>query len=79
MSYKVTNRTGGQLVCDLAVKGKTLRLNNRQSTTINDNEITPHLRNLESNGLVLVEYVSDETKTTKKKTTRKNSQQEKEE
>ena len=74
MSYKVTNRTGGQLVCDLAVEGKTLRLNNRQNTTINDNEITQHLKTLESKGLILIEYVSDETKNNKKKTTRKSSQ-----
>ena len=74
MSYKLTNISGGQLVCDLAVAGKTLRLNNRRNTTIKDNEITQHIENLESKGLILIEYVSDETKTTKKKTTRKSGQ-----
>lgn len=71
MSYKVTNNSGGQLVCDLAVEGKTLRLNNKQHTTIKDNEITQHLKNLESKGLILIEIVSNETKSTKKRTTRK--------
>ena len=76
MSYKVTNISGGQLVCDLAVEGKTLRLNNRQSTTIEDNEITQHLKNLEDKGLILNEYVSKETK---KRNTRKSNSKEKEE
>lgn len=71
MSYRVTNVSGGQLVCDLAVEGKTLRLNNKQDTTIKDNEITQHLKNLESKGLILIEIVSNETKSTKKRTTRK--------
>ena len=53
MSYKVTNISGGQIVCDLASKGNTLRLNNRQSKTIKDAEITPHIKNLETKELII--------------------------
>ena len=49
MSYKLTNISGGQIVCDLAVEGKTLRLDNKQTTTIKDSEITPHIKNLVTN------------------------------
>ena len=66
MSYKLTNISGGQIVCDLAVGGKSLRLNNKQSMTIKDNEITPHIHNLVSKGLILKQNVSiPETKATK--------------
>ena len=67
MSYNLTNISGGQIVCDLAVKGKTLRLNNRQSKTIKDTEITPHIMNMIDKGLILSVQVL-ETKTTKKTT-----------
>lgn len=65
MSYKLTNISGGQIVCDLAVKGKTLRLDNRKSMTISDKEITPHIKNLISKGLILSEEVASK-KATKK-------------
>ena len=77
MSLKLTNISGGQIVCDLATKGKTLRLDNKQSQTIKDNEITPHINNLINKGLILSEEVLD-TKT-KKNTVSKNSKNEKEE
>lgn len=76
MSYKLTNNSGGQMVCDLATKGKTLRLNNKQSKVYKDNEITPHIKNLVLKGLLLSEYVEDKTK---KETVQKNSVKEKEE
>lgn len=80
MSYKLTNISGGQIVCDLAVKGKTLRLNNRQSKTIKDTEITNHIKNLVSKRLVLSEQISvEEVKTIKKKAVQKDSSEEKEE
>ena len=79
MSYKLTNISGGQIVCDLAIKGKTLRLNNKQSQTIKDNEITPHIENLVNKGLILSEKVSEETKVTTKKTTVSKNSKEKEE
>lgn len=75
MSYKLTNISGGQIVCDLAVEGKTLRLDNKQTTTLKDSEITPHIENLVTKGLILSEPI--ETKTVK--TTAKSSAKEKEE
>ena len=78
MSYKLTNISGGQIVCDLAVEGKTLRLDNKQSTTIKDTEITQHIKNNVERGLILSEHF--EAKTTKAtKTTTKSSVKEKEE
>lgn len=69
---KLTNIMGGQLVCDLATEGKTLRLDDRQSETINENEITPHILHLEECELILIEEVSVETPKEKtKKTTAK--------
>lgn len=76
MSYKLTNISGGQIVCDLAVQGKTLRLNNKQSKTIKETEITPHIKNLVSKGLILSEGVSQPQVT--KKTTASKSSKEKE-
>ena len=76
MSYKLTNISGGLIVCDLAVKCKTLRLNNKQSKTIKDNEITPHIKNLVSKGLILSEEVEQPQAT--KKTTASKSSKEKE-
>lgn len=75
MSYKLTNKSGGQLVCDLAVKGKTLRLNNGKSTVIKDNEITKHIENLVKKRLLLSEKVYDTkaTATVKKEVTAKSS------
>lgn len=69
MTYKLTNISGSQIVCDLSIKGETLRLNNGQSETIEDTKITPHIKNLIDKGLILSVQVS-ETKT-KKKTTKK--------
>lgn len=71
MSYKLTNISGGQIVCDLAVKGKTLRLNNRQTETIKENEITPHITHLMNSGLILIEKIQKESKTKKVSKTNK--------
>ena len=79
MSYKLTNISGGQIVCDLAVEGKTLRLNNKQTETIKDTEMTSHIENLVKKGLMMSEYISVETKSNKKEAVRKNSKKEKEE
>ena len=79
MSYKLTNISGGQIVCDLAIVGKTLRLNNKQSKTIKDTEITPHIKNLVDKRLMLCEQVSVETtKSTKKVTVQKDSKEKEE-
>ena len=67
-SYKLTNKSGGLIVCDLAVEGETLRLNNNQTKTIKDTEITPHIKNLVAKGLVLSELVQTRTRTRKKNT-----------
>lgn len=79
MSYKITNISGGQIVCDLAIKGKTLRLNNKQSEVIKNNEITPHIHNMMNKKLVLIEEVNNETKSIKKETVKKSNSKEKEE
>ena len=69
MSYKLTNISGGQIVCDLAVEGKTLRLNNKQTKTIEDIEMTPHIENLVTKELMVSEVVlvEETTKSTKKR------------
>ena len=76
MSYKVTNISGGELVCDLAVQGKTLRLNNKQSKTIKENEMTKHIKNLVSKGLILIENIPIPTTETKKITTKGSKEKE---
>ena len=78
MSYKVTNISGGQIVCDLAVQGETLRLNNRQTKTIKDIEITPHIKNMMTKGLILMEKISAENQTVAKKTNASKNSKEKE-
>lgn len=59
--FKLTNISGGQVVCDLKVpKGeepKTLRLNNKQSMLVEESEITQHIDRLVSKGLFLKEEV----------------------
>ena len=66
MSLKLTNKSGGQIVCDLKVakgeKPKTLRLNNKQSKTILDTEVTKHIETLVSKGLLLAEVPKQQTK-----------------
>lgn len=49
MSYKLTNISGGQIVCDLA-SGETLRLDNKSTQTIKNTDMTEHLLNLEKLG-----------------------------
>ena len=54
----LTNLSGGLIVCDLKCrdkdksKVKTLRLNNKQSTTCDEGEISKHLNTLIQKGLV---------------------------
>ena len=62
MVYKLTNNSGSLLVCDLAVKGKSLRLNNKQSKTVKEEEITPYLLNLADKGLILSQQIVEQTK-----------------
>lgn len=78
MSYKVTNISGGLIVCDLATVGATLRLNNKQSKTIKDTEITSHIKNLIAKGLLLSEEILVENQVIKN-TVVKHSKKSKEE
>ena len=57
VKYKLTNISGGQIVCDLAT-GDTLRLNYKESQTITEEEMTPYIRNLEAKGLMIVREVT---------------------
>lgn len=49
---KLKNISGGQIVCDLA-DGEVLRLNNNQSATFSDKQITKHIKNLVTKGLLM--------------------------
>ena len=73
MSYKLTNISGGQIVCDLAIEGNTLRLDNKKTKTIKDNEITPHILNMSDKKLILIEKLNNEVKSVKKETVKKKS------
>lgn len=63
---KLTNKSGGLIVCDLKSKNKnnvkTLRLNNNQSTTCSEDEITKHIENLISKGLVRKDVIKSTEK-----------------
>lgn len=76
MSYKLTNISGGQIVCDLAVEGKTLRLNNKQTKTIQDKEITSHIRNMAVKRLILCEEVEIPQATKKENTSTRSKKKE---
>lgn len=56
---KLTNISGGQIVCDL--KKGTLRLNNKQSDTFEDSVITAHVNDLIHKGLIRKEVVKEAT------------------
>jgi hypothetical protein len=75
---QVTNISGGQIVCDLK-SGATLRINNKQSQTINDNEVTDYLKTLEKKGLMKFKTLTDEQVEIKKTTSKKSSSKAKEE
>lgn len=78
MSMKLTNVSGGQLVCDLANDGGTLRLNNKETKIVKDNEVTNHITRLIEQGLVLSKKVVEPKQPTKKEVA-KNGNKEKEE
>lgn len=78
--FRLTNISGGQIVCDLVGEDNTLRLDNKQTKTIKDIEITPHINNLVKKGLILSEEVQlEEPNVTKKNSVQKNSKKVKEE
>lgn len=63
--FRITNISGGQLVCNLK-DGTTLRLNNKQSANVSAGNITKYLRDIEKQRLVKI--VDDTAKTAKNKT-----------
>lgn len=67
MSVKLTNNAGGQIVCDLKDKS-TLRLNVKQSTTVQDEQITKHIENLVIKGLLLSEPIAEPKTVSEEKT-----------
>ena len=78
--FRLTNISGGQIVCDLVGEDNTLRLDNKQTKTVKDIEITPHINNLVKKGLILSEEVQlEEPNVTKKNSVQKNSKKVKEE
>lgn len=79
MSVKLTNISGGQIVCDLKGDKKTLRLDNKKSTTIEDTEMTPHIEHLVQCGLMLSEKVVVEETPATKTTSKRSASKEKEE
>lgn len=64
--YRVMNISGGQLVCTLADKKTTLRLNNKASENVSEDLMTKHLFNIEKQGLIKLEQTSTDTKQTTK-------------
>ena len=55
---KLTNNTGGLLVCDLA-DGETLRANVGETIEVKEVQMTSHIENLIKSGLVLKEIVPE--------------------
>lgn len=78
MSYKMTNISGGQIVCNL--REGTLRLKNKQSKVIQESQMTKHIDNLGKKGLLLIEQVTleNQTKSAKKDSTTNSSNKQKE-
>ena len=66
---ELQNISGGQIVCDLKTEGKTLRLDNKDITTIDDFEVTEHIENLGNKGLLISRSVK--VKNTKNSALRK--------
>lgn len=64
--YKITNLTSGEIVCNLATKGKTLRVESKSTQTIEDTEMTPYLFNIENKGLIMCTHTKDTPKVSKK-------------
>lgn len=62
---KLTNISGGQIVCDL--KTKTLRLDNKKSTTIPEEEVTPYIETSIKKGLFISEKIQEEVPVETKK------------
>lgn len=57
---KITNISGGELVCDLK-DGETLRLSNRETTNITEDNVTDYLENIAEKNLIILERLSTNT------------------
>lgn len=57
--YHVTNISGGQLVCTLADGKTTLRLDNKKSEDVSDNNMTSYLRSIEKKKLVKIVQIEE--------------------
>lgn len=64
MLYEVKNKADQPLVCSLA-DNTTLRLAINQSKKITHTQMTDHLKNLSSKGLLIIREVVDKKKPTK--------------
>lgn len=64
---KLINYTGGQLVCTLA-NGETLRVNNKESASIDESAVNDYLRTLEKRGLVKMSKATGRRKSSSAKT-----------
>lgn len=49
---RITNLTGGLLVCPLRAESNTLRLNNKETKDIPDEDMTDYLYAIEKKGLI---------------------------
>ena len=80
---RLTNNSGGQMVCDLFGERKTLRLNHKESDVIQETEVTTHITNIIAKGLLLSEVITEVEPTVveniKKSTSKKSGSKEKEE
>lgn len=57
--YQVKNISGGQLVCTLADKVTTFRVDNKKTEPVSDDQMTQHLFNLEKKKLVKITHTED--------------------
>lgn len=63
--YKVKNISGGQLVCTLADKVTTLRVDNKATEEVADELMTDYIRSLEKKKLVKLTHTADPKTNTK--------------
>lgn len=61
--YHVKNISGGLLVCTLADKETTLRVKNKETVDVPDNQMTPYLHTAETKKLVKLSHTPDKKTT----------------
>ncbi len=73
--YKLLNLSGGQLVCTLN-SGKTLRVDDRKTEEISDEDRVGYIEHLESEGLVkCTKIVTEEPAVSPKKSKKQNEKE----